>query len=113
MHWASRGVSEQALNEYWKCFGDADRRAAQLELYRSGDFDKLSPYDGKVAELDVPTLLLWGDDDQFAPLAGGHRLKREVPHAELEVIEDTGHFIWDDEPERCGRSLGRFLRGLS
>ena len=106
-------MDEAALDEYWKCFADDERRAAQLDLYRSGDFDKLGPYEGKLAELGVPTLLLWGDDDQFAPLAGGRRLQREVPHAELEVIEDTGHFIWDDEPERCGQSLASFLRGLS
>ena len=45
--------------------------AAQLEMYRSGDFAKLEGYD--LAALGVPTLLLWGEEDEFAPVAGAHR----------------------------------------
>ena len=49
----------------------------------------------------MPTLLLWGKDDQFSPLAGGHRFEREIPGSELVVLDDAGHFVWEDEPERC------------
>ena len=51
--------------------------------------------------MGVPTLLLWGEDDQFAPLAGAHRFEREIPGSELVVLEGAGHFVWEDEPERC------------
>src|ERR1700733_3665775 len=42
----SPGMSDDALAEYWKAFADERRRLAQLELYRSGDFEKLIPYEG-------------------------------------------------------------------
>ncbi len=113
MAWASPGMDEQTIDEFWKCFGDDARRAAQLEMYRSGDFDKIAEHDGKLAAMGVPTLLLWGSEDQFAPLAGGHRFEREIPHSELVVIEGAGHFIWEDEPQRCTRELARFLQSLS
>ena len=112
MRSATPAMDDGEIDECWKCFADAERRAAQLELYRSGDFEKLAPYDGRLAALGVPTLLLWGSDDQFAPLAGGRRLKREIPHAELEVLDGVGHFVWDDEPERSAAALSRFLRAL-
>jgi haloalkane dehalogenase len=57
-------------------------RMAQLELYRSGEFAELAPYDGRLAALGVPTLLLWGGRDQFAPVAGAHRFQAELPHAD-------------------------------
>ena len=60
----------------------------------------------------MPTLLLWGRDDQFAPLAGAHRFEREIPGAELVVLDDAGHFVWEDEPERSSAALTRFLRAL-
>ena len=112
LRWATRAMDDREIDECWKCFADPERRAAQLDLYRSGDFEKLAPYDGRLAALGVPTLLLWGSDDQFAPLAGGRRLKREIPHAELEVLDGVGHFVWDDEPERSVAALSRFLRVL-
>ena len=105
----SRGYADDAADEYWKTFrSDAGRRGV-LELYRSGDFEKLAPYDGKLAELGVPTLLLWGEHDVFAPVAGAHRLQREIPHAELIVVDGAGHFLYADEPQRAATEVTAFL----
>jgi haloalkane dehalogenase len=49
----------------------------------------------------VPTLLIWGEDDPFSPVAGAHRFQREIPDARLEVIAGSGHFVWADAPERA------------
>jgi haloalkane dehalogenase len=105
----SSGIDADAAGEYFKAFADEARRNGQLELYRSGDFEKLAPYEGRLAQLGVPTLLLWGEDDFAAPVAGAHRFQREMPGAELEVIEGTGHFVVDDAPERYAQSLAEFL----
>jgi haloalkane dehalogenase len=110
--WASKGIDEQAIDEFWKCFDGEARRAAQLELYRSGDFEKIAQHEGKLAAMAVPTLLLWGEDDQFAPVAGGHRFEREIPGSELVVLDDAGHFVWEDAPERTAAELTRFLGKL-
>ena len=109
---SSVGIDERAVDEYWKAFADERRREAHLELYRSGDFEKLAPYEGALAELDVPVLLVWGDRDEFSPVAGAHRLARELPGAELAVIEDAGHFVWEDEPGRTADALLDFLGRL-
>ena len=109
---ASPNVSDEALDEYWKGFADAERKAAHLALYRSGNFEELEPYRGKLAELDVPTLLLWGENDAFAPVTGAHRFKKEIPHAELVVLEDVGHFVTEDAPQRVAAELRRFLSTL-
>src|SRR5919109_3440870 len=101
------GVSDEALDEYWKAYADATRRQGQLELYRSGDFSKLERYD--LAGLGVPALLLWGERDEFAPLAGAHRFERELPDTELVVIGGTGHFVWDEAPAECAAALTDFL----
>jgi haloalkane dehalogenase len=101
------GVSDEALDEYWKAYTNATRRAGQLELYRSGDFSKLEQYD--LATLDVPILLVWGERDEFAPVAGAHRFERELPDTELVVIEGTGHFVWDEAPGECAEALTGFL----
>jgi haloalkane dehalogenase len=105
----SQGIAPDAVDEYFKAFADEPRRRGQLELYRSGDFEKLAPYEGKLAQLGVPTLLLWGADDFAAPIAGAHRLEREIPGSELVVLEGTGHFVVDDAPDRYAAALVEFL----
>ncbi len=105
----SRGMDKVVANEYWKTLATERGRRGILELYRSGDFEKLEPYEGRLAALGVPTLLLWGDDDLFAPVAGAHRFKREIPDAKLIVIEGAGHFLYADEPRRTAREVVEFL----
>lgn len=106
---ASPHVGDDAIDEYWKAYDGPQRRQAHLALYRSGDFSELQAYEGALAAMDVPTLLLWGENDAFAPVAGAFRFKREIPHAELVVVEGAGHFLHEDAPDRVAAELSRFL----
>ena len=108
----SPGIGSDALDEYWKAFADETRRQAQLEFYRSMDFEKIAPYEGRLAELGVPTLLVFGEEDPFCRVATAHRFERELPDTELVVLAGTGHFVWEDEPERCSAELAGFLQKL-
>jgi pimeloyl-ACP methyl ester carboxylesterase len=107
----SPGFDERTTEEYWKGLSTEERRRAVLELYRSGDFEKLEPYRGKLAALDVPVLCLWGENDDFAPVAGAYRFQKEIPHAEVAVVEGAGHFVFADAPDRCAAEITRFLAG--
>ncbi len=101
--------SDDDIAAYWAPFETGRGRKAILEFYRSMDFSKLEPYDGKLAELGVPTLLLWGALDQFAPLSGAKRFEREIPGAELVALAGVGHFAFDQEPVSCVREVSAFL----
>jgi haloalkane dehalogenase len=105
------GFGDQAIDEYFKAFTSEDGRRGILELYRSGDFAKLEPYRGRLAELRVSILALWGDDDVFAPPAGAYRFQKEIPDTKIVVIEGAGHFVFEDEPGRCADEVVRFLAG--
>jgi haloalkane dehalogenase len=101
------GMADEALHEYWKGYADDEHRQGHLELYRSGDFTELERYD--LAELGVPALLVWGEDDEFAPVGGAHRFERELPDTELVVVEGARHFVWEDAPAECAGALTAFL----
>ena len=105
----SKGIGPEDAREYFKAFADEPRRRGQLELYRSGEFSELEAYDGKLAALGVPFLALWGEDDAFAPVAGGQRFAREIEGARVQVIPGTGHFVYEDAPETAAEALAAFL----
>ena len=109
----ARCSTTPTIDAYWAPFADNGRgQRATLEFYRSMDFEKLEPWQGKLAELGVPTLLLWGAEDPFAPLAGARRFEREIPGARLVAIEGAGHFVFDEQPERCAQAVDSFVGGL-
>jgi haloalkane dehalogenase len=100
-------MDDRSIDEYFKAYGSEERRRGQLELYRSGDFTELEQYD--LSQLDVPALLLWGEHDRFAPVAGAHRFAAELPDAQLHVVEGAGHFVYDDAPQACSDAVLSFL----
>jgi haloalkane dehalogenase len=100
-------LDDRSIDEYFKAYASEERRRGQLELYRSGEMAELAQYD--LAQLDVPTLVLWGENDRFAPVAGAHRFVAELPDAELHVVEGAGHFVYDDAPAACSDAVVAFL----
>ena len=102
-------MDDAAVDACWKAYDGDERRAAHLVLYRSGDFEKLTPYEGRLAALGVPALLVWGAEDPMAPLKGGRVLRDELPGSRLVVLENEGHFIFDDAPALTAGLVAGFL----
>ena len=110
MREASSEFDERALDEYWKAFTTAEGRRGMLELYRSFDLDELAPYERRLAALGVPTLVLWGQGDEYIPVDYASRFAREIPGSKLVLLDGVRHFLFEDEPERCAQEVLEFLR---
>lgn len=108
----SSGMTEDALDEYWRAYADPVRGQGILELYRSGDFEKLAPYEGCLAALGLPALIVWGANDPFAGVELAHRFQDDLPGSELVIVDDAGHFVWEDAPAQATAALIRFLNRL-
>jgi haloalkane dehalogenase len=107
---ASSEFDERALDEYWKAFTTEGGRRGMLELYRSVDPDEFEPYQSKLAALEVPTLILWGQQDEYIPVDYASRFAREIPGSKLVLLDGVRHFLFDDEPERCAHEVITFLQ---
>lgn len=102
-------MSAAAVDAYWTTFTTPAGRQGMLDLYRSGNFDKLKPYEGQLEALGVPALLLWGANDPAVPVALAHRFGDEISDSKLVTLEGASHFLYDDEPARCAREIVEFL----
>jgi haloalkane dehalogenase len=107
---ASTEFDEPALDEYWKAFSTPGGRRGMLELYRSFDSDELKPYQRRLAALEVPTLILWGQQDEYLPIDYASRFAREIPGSKLVLLEGVRHFLFEDEPECCAGEVIDFLQ---
>lgn len=64
----------------------------------------------RLAEIDAPTLLVWGRDDRFVPLDVGLRLLAGIRHSQLHVFSQCGHWAQWEHADRFNRLLGDFLQ---
>jgi pimeloyl-ACP methyl ester carboxylesterase len=55
-----------------------------------------------------PTILLWGKNDQIFPADGAHPYLKDLPNAELHLL-NTGHFALEEDGDRMANMMTRFL----
>ena len=63
----------------------------------------------RAATIDVPTLILVGEEDGITPPALSEELHRLVPHARLERIASAGHLANAEQPQAFNRAIESFL----
>jgi pimeloyl-ACP methyl ester carboxylesterase len=59
-------------------------------------------------EQQPPMLITWGKNDGIFTIEGAELYKRELPKAELHLL-DTGHFALEEEVDRIGSLMLEFL----
>ena len=103
-------MDDAAIDACWKALR---RRRAPRRAPRALPLGRLRearpPYEGRLAALGVPALLVWGADDPMAPVKGARILRDEMPGSRLVVLEDEGHFIFDDAPALTAGLVAGFL----
>jgi pimeloyl-ACP methyl ester carboxylesterase len=61
--------------------------------------------------IDVPTLLLWGEDDQVVPFACHEPFRRGIPQAELVALPRSGHALPIERAREVAARLAAFFQG--
>jgi pimeloyl-ACP methyl ester carboxylesterase len=59
-------------------------------------------------ERKPPTLIVWGKNDKIFPEEGAHPYLRDLPDAEMHIL-DTGHFALEDRLDEMAPLIRRFL----
>lgn len=62
-----------------------------------------------LGNIDAPTLLVWGSEDDAAPLAHGKRMQQLIRDAALIEFSGAGHFAYLDERDRFCTIVRHFL----
>jgi pimeloyl-ACP methyl ester carboxylesterase len=65
----------------------------------------------RLAGIDVPALVLWGEADRIVDVAYGRTFAEAVPGARFELLDQTGHVPQMETPEKLLNALRSFVGG--
>lgn len=65
-----------------------------------------------LCEIAAPTLVIVGSLDEYTPVRDAELLQREIPGAQLVVIEGVGHMPNIEAPDAFNRAVAAFLSGI-
>jgi pimeloyl-ACP methyl ester carboxylesterase len=104
----------------WAFSDAADKRLVELASQRMAetrpsvlhaDFLACDAFDvlDSLPRIDVPTLVICGQDDELMPLRYSQYLADHIPRARLEVIPEAGHMVMLEKPGEVASALRDFF----
>jgi len=64
---------------------------------------------GRIDQLKLPVLIIWGSEDAWVPVQQGRKLDRLLPRSELIVMPGEGHCPMETAPDLFNRKLLDFI----
>lgn len=61
-------------------------------------------------KIRIPVLILWGKHDAYLKPSCAYRLNEDIRNSKIEIIDDGGHFLPEDQPEEVAKSIDKFIR---
>ncbi|HEA84489.1 MAG TPA: alpha/beta hydrolase [Candidatus Wildermuthbacteria bacterium] len=62
-----------------------------------------------LSSITSPTLLLWGEEDNFVEIEDAHIMKKEIPNSTLVTFPGIGHTPHKNIPEELAGEIEKFL----
>ena len=63
----------------------------------------------KLKEINVPTLLLWGEKDTETPLEDAKNMEKEIPDAGLVTFKQCSHYVFLERPIQINNIIKKFM----
>jgi len=90
--------------------GQIDIQTELFYDYRT-NVERYPQWQRYLREQQPPTLVLWGKYDPSFAVEGAHAYQRDVPGAEVHLLEG-GHFVLDEACDEVALRMERFLSGV-
>ncbi len=100
------------VRRYKEAIGRPGALTAALNYYRANLGRKEWREVGRLPRIDVPTLLIWGEQDNYLGLPLTRGLEPWVSNLRVERIPAASHWVQNDAADEVNRLLIDFLRAV-
>lgn len=83
--------------------------SSAINYYRAAARFRPGRTPGFSSRIDMPTLLIWGEQDRHLDIALSRNLERWVPNITVESLSEASHWVQSDAPEEVERLVVNFL----
>lgn len=109
-YYSDKKITQPQIDTYARPIAERGGRHALLETAKQiipPDIDDLIR---KYGLIDVPTLIIWGKQDEVIPLEIGEQLHDDIRPSRLETIDQSGHVPQEETPKEVIALVLDFLR---
>ncbi len=100
-------ITDEAVDEI---HGILTKRTNVLNIIHAARSAKKDNLQNLLSQIKVPTLLLWGEDDEVTTMEVARTFARLMPNSELHTIKNCGHAPMIEHPEWFAEHVETFLK---
>ncbi|RIL08347.1 MAG: alpha/beta hydrolase [Proteobacteria bacterium] len=100
-------ITDQAVDEIHNILTKRTNVLNLIHAARSAKKDNLLHV---LKQIKVPTLLLWGEDDQVTTMQVAETFHKNIPNSELVSVKNCGHAPMIEHPEWFSAEVQKFLK---
>ncbi|MGE4498413.1 MAG: alpha/beta fold hydrolase [Deferribacterales bacterium] len=102
-------MDKETLREIGKPWTGKEGQAAFYRQIAQSDSRYTDEAEVLYGEIEVPVLLIWGEEDRWIPLERGVELNRKIKTSELVTIPQAGHLVQEDQPALLVSYILKFM----
>jgi len=99
-------VTDEAVEDIYKLICDKSYLLNIIHAAKSAKKDNLLD---RLSEINIPTLLIWGEDDTVTSMEVAEIFNKHLPNSELVTVKNCGHAPMIEYPELFSSEVEKFL----
>ncbi|MBW3227261.1 alpha/beta fold hydrolase [Marinobacter adhaerens] len=99
-------VNERLVDRYF----ELSRYPGNLAAFPKRVQARLDTNSLLIPGIRVPTLILWGEEDNYFPVGNAHRFGADITNSRVHVYPDVGHLPMEEVPELSLAHFTAFIR---
>lgn len=104
----AEGASADLVRLARERMAETDPRVLHRDFLACNGFDAME----KLSAIELPTLIVCGEDDRLTPVKYSRYLAEHIPGAEVRYIPGAGHMVALERPEAVAEVIRRFMTRL-
>jgi pimeloyl-ACP methyl ester carboxylesterase len=100
-------ITDDLVDRYWEMLRFPGNRPAAVDR---AAVDRETEKWSEVGNLEMPVLLLWGEQDGVVPLSHGKAFDLAIPNSRLIIYPDAGHLPMEETPDQVARDIGTWVK---
>jgi len=97
-------ITPELVDRYYDLFSREGNPEAFLSLVNG----KFKDNTRKLKYITTPTLIIWGEEDQWIPVDYAYKFHSKIPNSKLVVYEHVGHIPMEEIPKMTAQDLLEF-----
>jgi pimeloyl-ACP methyl ester carboxylesterase len=101
-------LTDELVTRYWELLRFPGNRQGSVTRGKTArEPEKWAEIGG----LNMPVLLLWGEQDKVIPVSHAKAFEEAIPGSKLIIYRDAGHLPMEETPDQVARDIGTWIEG--